>query len=191
MKNYTFATILTCLFTFSAQAGFMPFNEIPKPEVRIPEINLNLNFQNNVSIQSITKKITSIQYIVTGRNISEAKISAKDKKLRQKYQDFTKDLIWLKRNASKSYSPAHYPASLVEFQINRMLEKASQLEVEISEYEKINFKNHSEMAFAMQTSAFQILDTKHQFVDTLYQKMLVTMVSAKLHRKKLEPYFSI
>jgi hypothetical protein len=174
MKNYTFATILTCLFTFSAQAGFMPFNEIPKPEVRIPEINLNLNFQNNVSIQSITKKIT-----------------AKDKKLRQKYQDFTKDLIWLKRNASKSYSPAHYPASLVEFQINRMLEKASQLEVEISEYEKINFKNHSEMAFAMQTSAFQILDTKHQFVDTLYQKMLVTMVSAKLHRKKLEPYFSI
>lgn len=184
MKYITIIFILS--FSFMAKASFIPFDEIPSNQIQAQHQPAKA-----ILVQSISTNLHRVKFVLTGQNLSESNFSVQDHNMREKYKNFINDIVWLKRNASKTYSSHYYPAYIVEHEFNLILKKVDQLKAELVQYDEIHLRRNSEIAFMMDIMAVQYIEKSFKTIIKKAQKLEKTMIQAKKHRQMLEPYFSI
>ncbi|MAI08329.1 MAG: hypothetical protein CMF61_05155 [Magnetococcales bacterium] len=191
MKKSFFFVIVSIALSVSltAHAATIPFNDMVTPEIKVPEIKTpQLNVQNleRKAYLISTKRFTNVmRYSITGENPNEIGLSFNDIMVRQQFIQFEKDLTWLKTNSPEVYSPDHYPASFMRYQVNLFLSKLDDFQSQISQATK---ENSDKQQFTLDLNN---LIGKHKMMMREYEMLANEILKAKAQRKKLEPYFSI
>lgn len=182
---FLFVVGIALSISVSINAATIPFSEMVTPEIKIPEVQTpNLNTQK-LQLEAYllsTKRFTQImRYSLTGENPNEVSLSFNDVIVREQFVQFEKDLAWLKTNSPEVYSPDHYPADFMRYQVNLFLKNLDTFQLDVSKV----MKSHS------QESSLQQVMNKHKSLMATYQYITLQILEAKAQRKKLEPYFSI
>lgn len=186
MKKSTFVLIVTVALSvsLSATAATIPFSAMVTPEIKIPEIKTpQLNVQNleRKAYLISTERFTNVmRFSITGENPNEIGLTFNDIMVREQFVQFEKDLTWLKTNSPEVYSPDHYPASFMRYQVNLFLKKLDAFETSIIEIKE-----------AADEESLQKVVVTHKALMSEYTYITQEILKAKAQRKKLEPYFSI